>query len=200
AEGYQSEGALEREFIQDLVNQGYEFLPGLNTPEALLANVRLQLQALNAVQFSDGEWLRFVETWLDKPSEGIVEKTRKIHDDYIHDFVFDDGRIQNIYLLDKKTITRNKVQVIKQFEQAGSHANRYDVTILVNGLPLVQVELKKRGVAIRQAFNQVYRYSKESFNSEHSLFKYLQQFVISNGTDTRYFANTTQRNKNSFDF
>jgi type I restriction enzyme R subunit len=143
---------------------------------------------------------RFVETWLDKPSDGIVDKTRKMHDDYIHDFVFDDGRIQNIYLLDKKNVTRNKVQVIKQFEQAGSHANRYDVTILVNGLPLVQVELKKRGVAIREAFNQVHRYSKESFNSEHSLFKYLQLFVISNGTDSRYFANTTQRNKNSFDF
>ena len=200
AESYQSEGDLEREFIQDLVNQGYEYVPGLNTPEALLANARVQLQTLNNVQFADGEWLRFVETFLDKPSDGIVEKTRKIHDDYIHDFVFDDGRIQNIYLLDKKNIARNKVQVIKQFEQAGTHANRYDVTILVNGLPLVQVELKKRGVAIREAFNQVHRYSKESFNSEHSLFKYLQMFVISNGTDSRYFANTTQRNKNSFDF
>jgi type I restriction enzyme R subunit len=200
AENYQSEDELERELIRDLQNQGYEYLPGLNSAEALLANVRVQLQTLNNVQFADGEWLRFVETWLDKPSDGIVEKTRKIHDDYIHDFVFDDGRIQNIYLLDKKNIARNKVQVIKQFEQAGSHANRYDVTILVNGLPLVQVELKKRGVAIREAFNQVHRYSKESFNSEHSLFKYLQLFVITNGTDSRYFANTTQRNKNSFDF
>lgn len=200
AESYQSEGDQERELIQDLQNQGYEYLPTLNTPKTLLANVRVQLQALNNVQFSDGEWLRFVETWLDKASDGIVEKTRKIHEDYIHDFVFDDGRIQNIYLLDKKNITRNKVQVIKQFEQTGSHANRYDVTILVNGLPLVQVELKKRGVAIREAFNQVHRYSKESFNSEQSLFKYLQLFVISNGTDSRYFANTTQRNKNSFDF
>jgi type I restriction enzyme R subunit len=200
AESYQSEGDLEREFIRDLQNQGYEYLPALNTPEALLANVRLQLQMLNNVQFTNGEWLRFVETYLDKPSDSIVDKTRKIHDDYIHDFVFDDGHIQNIYLLDKKNIARNKVQVIKQFEQMGSHANRYDVTVLVNGLPLVQVELKKRGVAIREAFNQVHRYSKESFNSEHSLFKYLQLFVISNGTDSRYFANTTQRNKNSFDF
>jgi len=200
AEGYQSEGDLEREFIQDLQNQGYEYLPGLTTPQALLANVRVQLQTLNNVYFAEGEWLRLVETWLDKPSDGIAEKTRKIHDDYIHDFVFDDGRIQNIYLLDKKNIARNKVQVIKQFEQTGSHANRYDVTILVNGLPLVQVELKKRGVAIREAFNQVHRYSKESFNSEYSLYKYLQIFVISNGTDSRYFANTTQRNKNSFDF
>lgn len=200
AEGYQTEDALERELIQDLVNQGYEFVPSINTPEKLLANVRVALQTLNNVQFADGEWQRFVSDWLDKPSEGIVDKTRKVHDDYVHDFVFDDGRIQNIYLFDKKHIARNKLQVIKQFEQKGSHANRYDVTILVNGLPLVQVELKKRGVAIREAFNQVHRYSKESFNSDNSLFKYLQLFVISNGTDSRYFANTTQRNKNSFDF
>lgn len=200
AESYQSEYDLEREFIQDLQHQGYEYLPGLKTPEALLANVRAQLQTLNNVQFADGEWWRFVETFLDTPSDGIIEKTRKIHDDHVHDFVFDDGRIQNIHLLDKKNIARNKVQVIKQFEQTGTHANRYDVTVLVNGLPLVQVELKKRGVAIREAFNQVHRYSKESFNSAQSLFKYLQLFVISNGTDSRYFANTTQRNKNSFDF
>lgn len=200
AENYQSEGDLERELIQDLVNQGYEYLPGLNNPESMLANVRVQLQTLNRVEFLEGEWKRFVETYLDKPSDAIVDKTRKIHDDYIHDFVFDDGRIKNIYLVDKNNIARNKVQVIKQFEQTGSHANRYDVTILVNGLPLVQIELKKRGVAIREAFNQVHRYSKESFNSEDSLYKYLQLFVISNGTDSRYFANTTQRNKNSFDF
>ena len=200
AESYQTEAQLERELIQDLVNQGYEFVPELNTPQALLANVRVQLQALNNVAFKNVEWQRFVENWLDKGSDGIVEKTRKIHDDHIHDFVFDDGRIQNIYLFDKKTIARNKLQVIQQFEQTGTHANRYDVTILVNGLPLVQVELKKRGVAIREAFNQVHRYSKESFNSANSLFKYLQLFVISNGTDSRYFANTTQRNKNSYDF
>ena len=201
-ESYQSEYDLEREFIQDLQHQGYEYLPDVNTPDKLLANAREQLQALNNMKFSNGEWLRFVETYLDTPSDNIVDKTRKIHDDYIHDFVFDDGHIQNIYVLykDKKRIACNKLQVIKQFEQTGSHANRYDVTILVNGLPLVQVELKKRGVAIREAFNQVHRYSKESYNSEQSLFKYLQLFVISNGTDSRYFANTTQRNKNSFDF
>ena len=200
ADRYQSEDDLERELVQDLVNQGYEFLPALTTPDAMLANVRVQLEQLNNVTFSDDEWKRFVETYLDKPSDNIVDKTRKIHDDYIHDFVFDDGRIQNIYLFDKKNMARNKLQVIKQFEQVGTHANRYDVTILVNGLPLVQIELKKRGVAIREAFNQIHRYSKESFNSEHSLFKFLQLFVISNGTDTRYFANTTKRNKNSFDF
>ncbi|HHQ1867799.1 HsdR family type I site-specific deoxyribonuclease [Acinetobacter baumannii] len=200
ADSYQSEGDLERELIQDLVKQGYEFQPELNNVQAMLLNVRVQLQTLNSIHFTDDEWSRFVETYLDKPSDSIVDKTRKIHDDYIHDFIFDDGRIQNIYLLDKNNIARNKVQVIKQFEQKGSHANRYDVTILVNGLPLVQIELKKRGIAIREAFNQVHRYSKESFNSENSLYKYLQLFVISNGTDTRYFANTTARNKNTFDF
>ncbi len=199
-ESYQSEDALEKELVKDLREQGYEYLPGLNTPEAMLANVREQLQTLNDVQFSDAEWRRFVEEYLDRPAENMVDKTRKIHDDYIYDFVFDDGRIKNIYLLDKTGIMRNKVQVIRQFEQTGTHANRYDVTILVNGLPLVQVELKKRGVAIREAFNQVHRYSKESFNAENSLYKYLQLFVISNGTDTRYFANTTKRDRNSFDF
>lgn len=199
-EGYQTEADLERELIEDLKNQGYEFLPDLTNSEALLVNIRVQLQTLNNMQFSDAEWVRYVETYLDKPSDSIVDKTRKIHDDYIYDFVFDDGHIQNIYLVDKKNLARNKVQVIKQFEQTGQHANRYDVTILVNGLPLVQIELKKRGVAIREAFNQVHRYSKESFNSEQSLYKYLQLFVISNGTDSRYFANTTKRDKNSFDF
>jgi type I restriction enzyme R subunit len=199
-ESYQSEDALEKELVKDLREQGYEYLPKLNTPEAMLANVRKQLQILNDVAFSDDEWRRFVAEYLDRPAENMVDKTRKIHDDYIYDFTFDDGRIQNIYLLDKANIARNKVQVIKQFEQTGSHANRYDVTILVNGLPLVQVELKKRGVAIREAFNQIHRYSKESFNAENSLYKFLQLFVISNGTDTRYFANTTKRDKNSFDF
>ena len=197
---YQTEYALEREFIEDLENQGYENPISLNTQEAMLANVRVQLQSLNNVTFTNAEWIRFVEEYLDKPSDNLVEKTRKIHDNHIHDFVFDDGHIQNIYLVDKKNIARNKVQVIKQFEQKGTHANRYDVTILVNGLPLVQVELKKRGVAIREAFNQVHRYSKESFNSSNSLFKYIQLFVISNGTDSRYFANTVKRDKNSFDF
>ena len=159
AESYQSEDALEQELIQDLQNQGYEYLPGLNNPQALLANVREQLQTLNSVVFLEGEWRRFVETYLDKPSDTIVDKTRKIHDDYIHDFVFDDGHIQNIYLLDKNTITRNKVQVIKQFEQVGSHANRYDVTILVNGLPLVQIELKKRGRSANTSTRPWYRVS-----------------------------------------
>ncbi|ERF79182.1 DEAD/DEAH box helicase [Gallibacterium anatis 12656/12] len=197
---YQSEADLERELITDLQQQGYEYRKDLNTPDKLLANVRDQLQKLNNVQFSDAEWVRFLVEYLDKPAESLVDKSRKIHHNHIYDFVFDDGHIQNIYLLDKKHIHRNVLQVINQFEQTGTHSNRYDVTILVNGLPVVQIELKKRGVAIREAFNQLHRYSKESFNSEASLYKYLQIFVISNGTDTRYFANTTKRNKNSFDF
>ncbi|RDF08357.1 type I restriction endonuclease subunit R [Haemophilus sputorum] len=198
--GYQTEGSLEREFICDLQAQGYEYLQGLNNHDALVKNLRVQLQRLNNVVFSDAEWQRFLEEYLDKPSDSLIEKTRKIHDDYIYDFVFDNGRIQNIYLLDKKNLANNAVQVINQFEQTGSYDNRYDVTILVNGLPLVHIELKKRGVAIREAFNQIHRYSKESFNKENSLFKYIQIFVISNGTDTRYFANTTKRDKNSYDF
>lgn len=197
---YQSEASLEREFVQDLVNQGYEYCPDISTPDALLANARMQIQELNDVEFSDKEWLRFVEEYLDKPGDTLIDKTRKIHDNHIYDFVFDDGHIKNIYIADKQNIVHNKVQVINQFEQTGAQANRYDVTILVNGLPLVHVELKKRGVAIREAFNQVHRYSKESFNSDNSLFKYIQVFVISNGTDSRYFANTVERNKNSFDY
>ena len=198
--GYQTEGSLEREFIRDLQAQGYEYLQGLNGHDELIKNLRAQLQRLNNVVFSDAEWRRFLEEYLDKPSDSLIEKTRKIHNDYIYDFVFDNGRIQNIYLLDKKNLANNAVQVINQFEQTGNYDNRYDVTILVNGLPLVHIELKKRGVAIREAFNQIHRYSKESFNKENSLFKYIQIFVISNGTDTRYFANTTKRDKNSYDF
>ncbi|MCO6537204.1 MAG: type I restriction endonuclease subunit R [Gilliamella sp.] len=197
---YQTETDLENEFIHDLTRQGYEYLPNLNTHEKLLANIREHLQTLNKMQFTDDEWQRFVLEYLDKPNESMIDKSRKIHHDHIYDFVFDDGHIQNIKLLDKKEVTNNKLQVIHQFQQTGNYANRYDVTILVNGLPLVQVELKKRGIAIREAFNQVHRYSKESFNQDNSLFKYLQLFVISNGTDTRYFANTTKRDKNSFDF
>ncbi len=197
---YQSEADLEKELIEDLVNQGYEYRKDIRTQKELLKNLRTQLQELNDVSFSDGEWSRFIEEYLDRPNDNIIDKTRKIHHDYIYDFVFDDGHIQNIYLVDKKNINRNRVQVISQFEQSGSYKNRYDVTILVNGLPLVQIELKKRGVAIKEAFNQIHRYSKESFNAQNSLFKFLQIFVISNGTDSRYFANTTKRDKNSFDF
>ncbi|CYV31938.1 TPA: type I restriction endonuclease subunit R [Streptococcus suis] len=197
---YQTEADLEKELIVDLQQQGYEYLNYLTTPEALLGNLRAQMEMLNRVSFTDEEWQRFLDEYLNKPSESLIDRTRKLHDDHVYDFIFDDGHIQNIYLWDKKNISRNKLQVINQMKQTGTSANRYDVTLLVNGLPLVQIELKKRGVAIREAFNQVHRYSKESFNEENSLFNYLQLFIISNGTDTRYFANTTKRNKNSFDF
>ncbi|WP_438835584.1 type I restriction endonuclease subunit R [Streptococcus pluranimalium] len=197
---YQTEADLERELVSDLRQQGYEYLNNLTTPEALLANLKTQMEALNGVIFSEAEWARFLEEYLNKSSDSLIDRTRKLHDNHIYDFIFDDGHIQNIYLWDKKNISRNKLQVINQMTQVGTSSNRYDVTILVNGLPLVQIELKKRSVAIREAFNQVHRYSKESFNEENSLFKYLQIFIISNGTDTRYFANTTKREKNSFDF
>ena len=197
---YQTEADLEKELIADLRQQGYEYLTYLATPEALLANLKTQMEVLNNVVFTDAEWLRFLDEYLNKPSDSLIDRTRKLHDNYIYDFIFDDGHIQNIYLWDKKNISRNKLQVINQMKQVGTSSNRYDVTLLVNGLPLVQIELKKRGVAIREAFNQVHRYSKESFNEENSLFKYLQIFIISNGTDTRYFANTTKRDKNSYEF
>ena len=200
ATGYQSEQALEESFIRDLQTLGYEYLPELNQPQELLRNVRKQLESLNNVNFTDPEWERFVVNFLDKPGEPVIEQTRRVQTNHVCDFTFDDGRVQNIYLVDKINVRRNRLQVIHQFQQTGTFANRYDVTILVNGIPMVQVELKRRGVAIREAFYQVHRYSKESFNAEHSLFKYLQIFVISNGTDTRYFANTTKRDKNSFDF
>ena len=198
--GYQTEAQLESELITDLRNQGYEYLPNLNSPQALLDNARVQLQTLNNIVFTDAEWKRFSDEFLNKENDSITDQTRKIQGCCVYDFTFDDGHLQNITLIDKQNHARNKLQVINQFEQTGTQANRYDVAILVNGLPMVQVELKKRGVNIREAFNQVHRYSKESFNSDCSLYKYLQIFVISNGTDTRYFANTVKRNKNSFDF
>ena len=172
--GYQTEAQLESEFIADLKSQGYEYLPNLNSPEALLNNARIQLQALNNIVFTDAEWKRFNDEFLNKENDGIVERTRKIQGCCVCDFTFDDGHLQNIMLIDKHNHARNKLQVINQFEQTGTQANRYDVTILVNGLPMVQVELKKRGVNIREAFNQVHRYSKESFNSDCSLYRYLQ--------------------------
>jgi len=196
----QTEAELEYEFIQDLKNQGYEYSNYITTHETLLSNLRDCIENLNNVEFSDDEWARILAEYINKPNDNNIDCTRKLHNNHIYDFTFDDGHIKNIYLWDKQNISRNKLQIINQMKQTGSHANRYDVTILVNGLPLVQVELKRRGVAIREAFNQVHRYSKESFNIENSLFKYLQIFVISNGTDTLYFANTTKRNKQSFDF
>ena len=197
---FQSEADLENQLISDLVNYlNYERLD-IHTPEELLANAKVQIEKLNKVTFTDAEWQRFVVEYLDCPNEGLVEKTRKIQENHIYDFVFDDGRIKNIFILDKKNIHNNSMRVINQVTQVGNHTNRYDVTILVNGLPLVQIELKRRGVSLKQAFEQIHRYSKESFNSENSLYKYIQIFVISNGTYTRYFANTTAQNKNHYEF
>ncbi|VFB15595.1 Type I restriction enzyme EcoR124II R protein [Urinicoccus massiliensis] len=196
---YQSEAELERDLIQNLNAQGYEsFKAGSN--QDLYANVRVQLERLNGVTFTDKEWDRFLLEYLDAPNDGMVEKTRKVQEDHIYDFTFDDGRVKNIQIIDKKNIHNNFLQVTHQVTQTGKHQNRYDVTILVNGLPLVHIELKKRGVNLHEAFNQVHRYSKESFNIDNSLYKYVQIFVISNGTYTRYFANTTAQNKNHYEF
>lgn len=192
----QSEQELEKELIADLIGQGYEYLK-INKPEELLANARTQLQKLNNIELSDQEWQRFVDDFLLPSNDDKLKATEKVHNNYFYDFKRDDGTVKNIYLFCKEHITRNQVQVIQQFAQSG---NRYDVTILVNGLPMLQIELKRRGVAIREAFNQVHRYNNESYNQENSLYKYLQIFVISNGTHTRYFANTIKPEKSSFNF
>lgn len=196
---YQSEAQLEKKLIESLISQGYERLFA-NNSEELYENLRKQIERLNSVSFTDGEWKRFLSEYLDCPNDGIIEKTRKVQENHIYDFIFDDGRVQNIKIIDKKNIYNNILQVANQVKQSGTHANRYDVTIFVNGLPLVHIELKKRGVNLHEAFNQIHRYSKESFNTENSLYKYVQIFVISNGTYTRYFANTTLRSKNNYCF
>ena len=191
-EKYQSEAELEREFIRLLTSQGYEYLE-IHNEAALVANLRRQLELLNDFTFTDGEWNRFFTECIANPNEGIVEKTRKIQDDHIQILKRDDGTTKNIYLLDKKNIHNNRLQVINQYEEAGGkHKTRYDVTILVNGLPLVHVELKRRGVEIREAFNQIKRYQRDSFWASSGLFEYVQIFVISNGTHTKYYSNTTR--------
>ena len=198
-ETYQSEKELEDGMIRDLESQGYERFYG-KTSEELYKNLKIQIERLNKVAFTDKEWERFLVEYLDCPNDGMIEKTRKIQENYIYDFIFDDGHLKNIKIIDKKNIHNNILQVCNQIKQKGSHKNRYDVTILVNGLPLVHIELKKRGVNLHEAFNQIHRYSKESFNTENSLYKFVQIFVISNGTYTRYFANTTAQNKNHYEF
>ena len=198
-ESYQSEAELEESMIKNLVLQGYEKYNG-KTSNDLYKNLKIQIEKLNKVTFTEDEWKRFLTEFLDSPNDGMIEKTRKIQENHIHDFTFDDGHLQNIKIIDKKNIHNNFLQVTNQVRQEGTHNNRYDVTILVNGLPLVHIELKKRGVNLHEAFNQIHRYSKESFNTENSLYKYVQIFVISNGTYTRYFANTTAQNKNHYEF
>jgi type I restriction enzyme R subunit len=192
SESYQSEAELEREFIRLLSGQGYEYL-NITSEDALIANLRRQLELLNGFTFSDAEWSQFLDKSIAKANEGIVEKTRKIQDDHVQILRCDDGSTKNVYLLDKKNIHNNRLQVINQYEEAGgAHETRYDVTILVNGLPLVHVELKRRGVAIREAFNQIKRYQRDSFWAASGLYEYVQIFIISNGTHTKYYSNTTR--------
>ena len=191
ASGYQSEADLEAAFIKQLEGQAYGRL-SINSNAALVANLRTQLQALNKIEFTDSEWERFFSEKIAGKNEGIGEKTARIQEDHVQVLKRDDGTSKNVYLIDKQNIHNNRLQVINQYEVAGAYKNRYDVTILVNGLPLVHVELKRRGVDIREAFNQINRYQRDSFWADSGLFNYVQLFVISNGTLTKYYSNTTR--------
>ena len=192
SDSYQSEAALEQEFLRLLCVQGYEYLE-IHDEAALVANLRRQLEGLNDYAFSDSEWTRFFKDCIVGANDGILEKTRRIQLDHVQVLRQDSGASKNIYLLDKKHIHNNRLQVLHQYEEtAGSHDTRYDVTVLVNGLPLVHIELKRRGVAIREAFNQIKRYQRDSFWAASGLFEYVQIFVISNGTHTKYYSNTTR--------
>lgn len=189
ASAYQSEADLETAFIKQLQGQAYERL-SINSNAALVANLRTQLEALNKIAFTDSEWEHFFSEKIAGKNEGIVEKTARIEEDHVQVLKRDDGTSKNVYLIDKRNIHNNRLQVINQYEIAGAYKNRYDVTILVNGLPLVHVELKRRGVDIREAFNQINRYQRDSFWADSGLFNYVQLFVISNGTLTKYYSNT----------
>lgn len=197
SDSYQSEEALEKEFIRLLCEQGYEYLQ-IHTEADLITNLRKKLEELNNYQFSDTEWERFFADCIANKNDGIVDKARKIQDDYIQVLKRDDALSKNIMLIDKKNIHNNRLQVINQYvigkEEGAKYDNRYDVTILVNGLPLVHIELKRRGVAIREAFNQINRYQRDSFWAGCGLFEYVQIFVISNGTNTKYYSNSTRFN------
>ena len=194
---YQSEADLEKEFIRLLCEQGYDYLP-IHSERELISNLRNQLEELNRYEFSDTEWERFFSTVVANANDGIVEKTAKFQEDNIQVLKRDDGMTKNITLIDRENIHNNRLQVINQYvvstEQGARHDNRYDVTVLVNGFPLVHVELKRRGVAIREAFNQINRYSRDSFWAGCGLFEYVQIFVISNGTHTKYYSNSTRYN------
>lgn len=192
SDAYQSEAALEKEFIRLLEGQGYEYIQVRSEAE-LIQNLRRQLEALNRMTFTEEEWKRFFKNNLAGANEGIVEKTRKMQSDHVQPLQRDDGTSKNVYLLDKKNIHNNRLQVLNQYEEdQGKRNTRYDVTILVNGLPLVHVELKRRGVPIREAFNQIKRYQRDSFWAGSGLYEYIQIFVISNGTHTKYYSNTTR--------
>ena len=188
---YQSEAELEKTFIKQLQVQAYEYLP-ITAEAELVANLRRQLETLNKITFSDAEWERFFSTCVAGTNDGILEKTARIQEDHVQVLKRDDGSTKNIYLLDKTNIHNNVLQVINQYEVEGKHANRYDVTVLVNGLPMVHIELKRRGVDIREAFNQINRYQRDSFWAGSGLFEYVQLFVISNGTLTKYYSNTVR--------
>lgn len=194
SDSYQSEAALEKEFIKMLEEQGYDYLQ-IHDSNLLINNLRKQLELLNKYNFTDSEWERFFNDNICNNNDGIVEKTRKIQEDNIQVLKRDDGTSKNITLIDKKCIHNNRLQVINQYEENdGSYKNRYDVTILVNGFPLVHIELKRRGVALKEAFNQINRYQRESFWAGSGLYEYIQIFVISNGTSTKYYSNTTREN------
>ena len=188
---YQSEAQLEDAFVKQLCRQGYERLV-VSSEEELIANLRMQLEALNRISFSDKEWTRLFKGWIAADNDGIVEKTRRIQRDHVYALRMDDGSVRNVSLIDKRNVHNNRMQVMNQYAQQGSYDNRYDVTVLVNGLPLVHVELKRRGVAIQEAFNQIERYQRDSFWSGCGLYEYVQIFVISNGTHTKYYSNTTR--------
>lgn len=188
---YQSEAALERAFIQQLQAQAYDYLP-ITSEADLIANLRRQLEALNDVVFSEGEWERFFWEKIAGANDGIVEKTARIQEDHVQVLQRDDGSSKNIRLIDKQSIHNNRLQVINQYEATGARSTRFDVTVLVNGLPMVHIELKRRGVDIREAFNQIDRYQRDSFWAGSGLFGYVQLFVISNGTLTKYYSNTTR--------
>ena len=192
SDSYQSEQALENEFVRMLTEQGYDYLE-IHDSEALIKNLRTQLEIVNDYKFTDSEWDRFFNDSIANNNDGIVEKTRKIQEDNIQVLKRDDGTSKNITLIDKKCIHNNRLQVINQYvENSGNYDNRYDVTILVNGLPLVHIELKRRGVALKEAFNQINRYQRDSFWAGSGLYEYIQIFVISNGTSTKYYSNTTR--------
>lgn len=188
---YQSEAALEKAFIEQLRLQAYDYLP-LSSEAELIGNLRRQLEKLNKISFSDAEWERFFGTCIASANDGIIEKTARIQEDHIQVLKRDDGTTKNIYLLDKTNIHNNVLQVINQYEAAGTRATRFDVTVLVNGLPMVHIELKRRGVDIREAFNQINRYQRDGFWAGSGLFEYVQLFVISNGTLTKYYSNTVR--------
>lgn len=197
SDAYQSEAELEKEFIHMLTEQGYEYLP-IHSEDDMVANIRQKLEELNDYKFSDTEWERFFTDCVANNNDGVVEKCHKIQEDNVQVLIRDDGMTKNITLIDKKNIHNNRLQVINQFvvgtEQGAKHDNRYDVTVLVNGLPLVHIELKRRGVAIREAFNQINRYERDSFSAGYGLFEYVQIYVISNGTNTKYYSNSTRYN------